>query len=160
MSLHSNGSGQRYRSLLARRHVVLNLSTAFLNFDFKIQVVKFITNKSKGIANWPKQRWGIEDRATIQGHRWPASELFSVILLFPDGRNGQMAFTANGYIIRLLSPEIFLRLTFLTSIDWHLSIFLPYSFNFFALQLYFFCRLTAIETLFPYVNTSHGVSTL
>lgn len=32
--------------------------------------------------------------------------------------------------------------------------------NFFALQLYFFCRLTAIETLFPYVNTSHGVSTL
>lgn len=123
MSLHSNGSGQRYRSLLARRHVVLNLSTAFSNFDFKIQVVKFITNKSKGIANWPKQRWGIEDRATIQGHRWPASELFSVILLFPEGRNGQMAFTANGYIIRLLSPEIFLRLTFLTSIDWHLSIF-------------------------------------
>ena len=57
---------------------------------------------------------------------------FSVILLFPEGRNGQMAFTANGYIIRLLSPEIILRLTFLTSIDWHLSIFLPYSFIFFV----------------------------
>lgn len=152
MILHSNGTGQRYQSLLARRHVELNLSTAFSNFDFKIQVVN-VTNKSKGIANWPKQRWGIEDRATIQGHRWPASELFSVILLFPDGRNGQMAFTANGYIIRLLSPENFFAVNFF---DKYRLAFV----NFFALQLYFFCRLTAIETLFPYVNTSHGVSTL
>ena len=80
-------------------HVVPNLSSALLKF----RLSEFIRNKSQGLQIGPER----ENGSTTSGHRWPTSELFEVILLFPEGLNGLIAFTANGYIIPLLSPEIF-----------------------------------------------------
>ena len=53
-----------------------------------------------GITNWPRKG---EREHNL---RSPVTYL-GIILLFPEGLNGLIAFTANGYIIPLLSLEIF-----------------------------------------------------